>query len=475
MATSSERRPNIVMILTDDHAAHSIGAYGSVVNRTPRIDEIGQHGWRFDNCFATNALCSPSRASILTGTYSHVNGVTTLDTPIDASQPTFIGQLRQAGYRTAMIGKWHMGHGEGHDPQGFDYWDVVIEQGEYWNPRFLSEDGLRTVEGYATDIVTDLALGWVEGLEGDEPWCVLIYHKAPHRPWEPNHEHKGMYSDPVPLPGTFHDDYATRSASARRAAVRMAENLNEEDLKVQPPEGLTYDELAVWKYQRFMEDYLACVASVDDNVGRVIDWLRERGEFDDTLLMYASDQGFFLGDHGWFDKRFMYEESLRMPFLLSYPRRLPEGEVFAGMVTNVDFAQTVLDAAGVAHHPRMQGRSFWPGLLGAPAAPVEGIYYRYWEHDDQFHRAPAHYGYRTERYKLIYFYNDGLGLPGTGPFTYPPEWELYDMQADPDELRNVYDDPAYRQVRKELKAAMWREQARLGDEPHPSQPKPAGV
>ena len=468
------RRPNVVMILTDDHASHSVGVYGSVVNETPRIDEIAHNGWRFDNCFATNALCSPSRASILTGTYSHINGVSTLVTPIDASQPTFISQLKAAGYRTAMIGKWHMGDGEGHNPENFDYWDVVIEQGEYWNPQFLSKDGLRTVEGYATDIITDLALNWVESLEGSDPWCVLIYHKAPHRPWEPDEQHKGMYANPIPLPKTFYDDYSTRSASARRAAVRLAENLSREDLKADPPEGLTYEQAAIWKYQRFMEDYLACVASVDDNVGRVVDWLRERGDFDDTLLMYASDQGFFLGDHGWFDKRFMYEESLRMPFVLCYPRRLAAGQVFTDMVTNVDMAQTILDAADVEQHPRMQGRSFWPDLLGEPQQPpAKGIYYRYWEHDDIFHRAPAHYGYRTDRYKIIYFYNDGLGIPGTGPFTYPPEWELYDMHEDPDEMRNLYNDPAYAEIREELKAQMWLEQARLGDKPHRSQPVPA--
>jgi arylsulfatase A-like enzyme len=473
--TATKRRPNIVLILTDDHAAHSVGCYGSVVNHTPRIDEIAEHGWRFDNCFVTNSLCSPSRASILTGTYSNVNGVYTLMTPIDASQPTFISQLRAAGYKTAIVGKWHMGHGDGSDPQGFDYWDVVPGQGEYWNPTFISDHGRRTVEGYATDIITDLAIDWAQSLDGDDPWCLLVCHKAPHRPWEPKPEHRDLYEKPTPLPATFWDDYATRSTSARRAAMRVADHLTSEDLKIDPPDGLTYDELAVWKYQRYMQDYLACVHSVDENVGRITDWLRNRGDFDDTLLMYTSDQGFFLGDHGWFDKRLMYEESLRMPFVLSYPRQVPAGRTFDGIVTNVDIAQTILDAADVEQHPRMQGESFWADLVEQrDQRPVDGVYYRYWENDDIIHKAPAHYGYRTTRYKLIYFYNDGFGLPFTGFFTYPPEWELYDLETDPQELHNVYDDPAYAGVREELKAVMWREQARLGDAPHPSQPTPAG-
>ncbi len=474
--TAPERRPNIIMILTDDHAAHSVGCYGSVVNQTPRIDEIAEQGWRFDNCFVTNSLSAPSRASILTGTYSHVNGVLTLFTPIDASQPTFISQLRAAGYKTAMIGKWHMGHGEGHDPENFDHWDIVPGQGEYWNPTFINAEGRRQIEGYATDIITDLATDWVESLDGDDPWCVLIYHKAPHRPWEPKPEHTARYEAPVPVPETFWDDYSTRSSSARRTAMRVADHLSAEDLKEDPPEGLSYEDLAVWKYQRYMQDYLACVESVDENVGRVIDWLRARGDFDDTMLMYASDQGFFLGDHGWFDKRLMYEESLRMPFVLSYPRRVGAGKAFDGIVTNVDMAQTILDAAGVEHHPRMQGRSFWPDLVEQQELPpTEGMYYRYWEHDDMIHKAPAHYGYRTDRYKLIYFYNEGFGLPWTSFFTYPAEWELYDLEADPAELNNVYDDPAYREIREELKTAMWREQSRLDDAPHASQPVPAGV
>ena len=471
----SVTRPNVVFILTDDHAAHAIGAYGSVVNETPRIDEIAACGWRLDNCFATNALCTPSRASILTGTYSHVNGVTTLSTPMDASQPTFISQLRGAGYRTAIVGKWHLGHGAGHDPQNFDYWDVLIDQGEYHDPRLLSADGLRVEHGYATDVITDLSLRWLESLDGDDPWCLLICHKAPHRPWEPNERHGDLYREPIPLPATFDDDYSTRSSSVRRAAMRIAEYLTSEDLKRQPPEGVGYEELTLWKYQRFMEDYLRCVASIDDNVGRVIDWLRARHEFDDTVVIYSSDQGFFLGDHGWFDKRLMYEESLRMPFLVSCPSLLPAERVFDGIVTNVDFAQSNLDAAAVEHLPRMQGRSFWPDLLGTPTEPpAEGMYYRYWEHDDRWHRVPGHYGYRTDRYKLVYFYNDGLGLPGTSPVTYPPEWELYDLQNDPCELHNVYDEAPYRAVSNELKVAMWDLQQRLGDAPHASQERPSG-
>ena len=468
------RRPNIVMFLADDHARHSVGAYGSVVNRTPRIDEIAEHGVRFDRCYVTNSLCAPSRASILTGTYSHVNGVLGLRTHIDAAQPTFVTELGAAGYHTAIVGKWHMGDGDGHDPVGFEHWDVLINQGEYFDPTFLSAQGRRTEPGYATDVITDLALRWLDSLDGNQPWCVLIWHKAPHRPWEPDAAHAGMYSQPIPVPDTFGDDLATRSTSARRAAMRIAEHLNIEDLKLPVPDGLSYEDEALWKYQRYMEDYLACVASIDDNVGRVIDWLRAREMFDDAVVAYSSDQGFFLGDHGWFDKRFMYEESLAMPLVVSCPQAIAPGQVHDGIVTNVDFAPSLLAAAGVEPPERMQGRSFWGDITDTPAAaPAEGMYYRYWEHDDAVHRAPAHYGYRTDRYKLIYFYNDGLGIVGSGPFTYPPEWELYDLHQDPDELRNVHRDPAYAAVRDEMTRSMWLAQAAVGDEPHPSQPVPA--
>ncbi len=470
------KQPNIVLILTDDHAAHAISSYGSVVNTTPRIDEIAAAGRRLDNCFCTNALCTPSRAAILTGTHSHINGVTTLETPIDASQPTFISQLRAAGYRTGITGKWHMGEGEGHDPQNFDHWAVLRDQGEYFDPQILTEDGVEIVPGYATDIITDLSIDWVESLEGEEPWCLLIHHKAPHRSWEPDEKHQGMYADEkIAVPATFHDDYSTRSMAAKHATMRVADYLTMQDLKIYPPENLTPDELALWKYQRYMEDYLACVASVDDNVGRVIDWLKERGDFDDTMLMYSSDQGFFLGDHGWFDKRFMYEESIRMPLVISYPNAIAPARPLEQLVTNVDFAQTILEAAGVEAHPRMQGVSFWPQLTGSDNPTQESIYYRYYENDDRFHHAMAHYGIRTDRHKLIYFYNDGMGLPGSSEYSYPPEWEMYDLQEDPEELTNIYHDPARRELRKELKAQLWRLQAKLGDTPHHTQPVPVQI
>lgn len=469
-------RPNLLLVITDDHAAHAVSAYGSVVNATPRIDEIGALGVRFDQCFATNSLCAPSRASILTGTYSHVNGVTTLDTYLDAAQPTFVTQLRDAGYRTAFVGKWHMGHHDGHDPQGFDYWDVFIDQGEYWDPRFLSAKGLRHETGYATDLVTNLSLRWLDSVDdGTAPWCIVVAHKAPHRPWEPHPAYADRYAGAIPVPATFTDDLQGRSDTARRAVMSVARDLTEEDLKQPVPPGLAEADEAVWKYQRYMEDYLACVASVDDNVGRLTDWLRERGRLEDTVLLYTSDQGFFLGDHGWFDKRFMYEQSIRMPLLLAYPRQVAPGGVHEGIVTNVDFARTLLEAAGVPAHPRMQGRSVWAELAGTSidTTSPEGFYYRYWMHDDRSHHVGAHYGYRTDRYVLIYFYNDGLGLAGCSPETYPPEWELYDLATDPDELHNVAGSPAYAAVRADLEVRMWRAQAAVGDHPHPSQPRPA--
>lgn len=467
LTSSMATRPNILFVLTDDHAAHAISAYGSRLNATPNIDRIAVEGVALGNCFCTNALCAPSRASILTGTYSHINGVTTLGTPFDNRQPTFPSLLHDSGYQTAIFGKWHLGHAPENHPSGFDEWAVLKGQGTYWNPFFFeSGGGTRTCEGYATDVITDRALDWLDRREPDRPFCLLVTHKAPHAPWEPNTPHTQMYSDPIPVPDTFFDDHENRSTAAKVATMRVDRDLHSEHLKQDVPTGLSQKDEALWKYQRYLQDYLRVVASVDDNVGRLLDRLDAEGIAEDTIVVYVSDQGFFLGDHGWYDKRFMYEESLRMPFLMRYPREIPAGSTAGEMITNVDFAQTLLDYAGVPALPRMQGRSFRPVVAGEHVADWRTqMYYRYWEHDDSYHHVWANYGVRTERYKLIYYYADGLGLPNTSARTFEPEWELFDLVEDPKEMCSVHYDPAYSAIRADLEQRLEQAQKEVGDAP----------
>lgn len=471
---SSPRRPNIVFVLTDDHASNAIGCYGSVVNTTPGIDAIAAAGIRFDRALVENALCTPSRAAFLTGTYSHTSAVTTLATHLTNDRETFITALKAAGYRTAMFGKWHLGHGAAHDPVGFDHWEVLPDQGEYFDPEFFTPDGPVRYEGYVTDIITEHALAWIAA-QGDEPYCVLVWHKAPHRPWQPHPRHADLFTDPIPLPPTFDDDYEGRGTPAHHATMRIADYLTDVDLKEDPPAELGYAERAVWKYQRYMQDYLRCVAAVDEGVQALTEFLRERGQFDDTVTIYASDQGFYLGEHGWFDKRFMYEESLRMPLVLSYPARVAAGAHTEALVSNVDIAQTLLEFAGAAAPDGMQGHSLVDLVTRPDPDPVrDAHYYRFYEHDDHMHHVWAHYGVRTDRYKLIYYYADGMGLPNTGDMSYPPEWELFDLEKDPYELTSVHLDPAYAGIRRELTLKLWDLQQELGDSPHPRQPVPEG-
>jgi len=464
------KHPNILFIMSDDHASHAMSCYGSRINETPNLDRIAREGMRFDNCFCTNSICTPSRATILTGTYNHVNGVTTLDSRLDGRLPNVAKLLQRAGYQTAIVGKWHLGHGGVHDPTGFDYWNVLPGQGLYHDPTMIEMGTHQVLKGYATDLITDLSLRWLDERDPHRPFFLMCHHKAPHRPWEPDAAHADMYEGvDIPEPPTFHDDYSHRAQAAAEARMRIDRDLTPTDLKQPVPEGLSAEEEKSWKYQRYIKDYLRCVASVDDNVGRLLTYLDEEGLAEDTIVIYTSDQGFFLGDHGWYDKRFMYEESLRMPFIVRYPREISPGSVSEDMILNVDFAPTFLDYAGVDVPQGFQGRSFRQLLAGRrPEGWQDSMYYRYWMHLAH-HNVYAHYGLRTLRYKLIYYYADALGQPGAVDDSREPEWELFDLESDPHELHSVYHDPAYASVANELRRQLRDLQESLGDAPHPSE------
>ena len=479
----SARQPNIVFVMADDHAAQAMSCYGSRINTTPNLDRIAHGGMRFDNCFCTNSICSPSRAVILTGTYNHINGVTTLDNPIDNRQPMFPALLQAAGYQTALFGKWHLGEGEGHCPAGFDDWAVLPGHGYYFHSDFIFKGPAggtkRPVPGYITDVITDMSLDWLRRRDRQRPFCLMCHHKAPHRQWLSDEAHQGMYlGQRMPEPATLLDDYSNRSFAAQAAAMRVGVHMNALDLRAEINRDLPENELRQWAYQRYIKAYLRVVASIDDNVGRMLDYLDREGLTDDTLFIYTSDQGFFLGEHGWFDKRFMYEESLRMPFVVRYPREVAAGSVNRDLALNLDFAPLFTDLAGLPPAAGFQGRSLRPLLRGeTPADWRQSMYYRYWMNRAD-HNVAAHYGVRTPRHKLIYYYYDGCGQPGTdrsnliGPAPdisgHAPEWELFDLERDPQEMRNVYDDPAYAGVRRELTVELHRLQAAYGDTRHPS-------
>jgi arylsulfatase A-like enzyme len=470
---SGAARPNILFIMSDDHAAHAISAYGSGLNRTPQLDRLAHDGMRFEHCFAVNSICTPSRATILTGKYSHQNGVPVFNR-FDGSQPTVAKYLQAAGYYTGMIGKWHLGS----DPTGFDQWIVLPGQGVYFDPEFLVPQGRKVIRGYATDIITDLAIAFLSHRPRDKPFFLLCHHKAPHRPWEPDQKYKAQFAGRLtPEPATLRDDYSTRTDALHENRQRVFEDLTRRDLKLIPPSDLpgntrerwldtkptevqlvangttntlTGEALNRWKYQRYMQDYLACIQSIDDNVGRLLDWLDAQGLRDNTLVIYTSDQGFFLGDHGLYDKRFMYEASIKMPFLVRWPGVTKPGSVQEALAINADFAPTFLEAAGLSVPPDMQGRSLVPLLKGErPDNWRTSFYYRYY-HDPGHHNTRAHYGVRTETHKLIYYWKKD-------------QWELFDLRTDPDELHNLYNDPAQQSVVRQLKAELYKLKDELKD------------
>ena len=479
---AASQRPNIIFIFTDDHAAHAISAYGSKVNKTPNIDRLATEGMRFDRCLVTNSICGPSRACILTGKYSHKNGFFRNGNRFDGSQMTFPKILQKGGYQTAMIGKWHLSS----DPTGFDYWEVLKGQGPYYNPPMKTADGTNKHVGYTTEIITDLALRWLKtDRDQDKPFMLMYQHKAPHRNWQPGPKYLSMYDGvTIPEPPTLFDDWSGRASPARNQAMTVAGHLSEKDLKLTAPTNLTKEQLEAWnaaygpknaaferahlqgkdlirwKYQRYVKDYLRCVASVDDNIGRVLKYLDDTGLAENTVVIYSSDQGWYLGDHGWYDKRWMYEESLLMPFIVRWPGVVKPGTVNADMVSNVDFAETFLDIAGMADQTPsdMQGRSFASLMRGnTPSDWRESFYYHYYEFPGA-HSVAKHYGVRTSTHKLIHYYRVG-------------EWELFDLMKDPDEMDSRYGDPAYANITSKLKAEIVRLQTEL-EEPDPRKPVP---
>jgi arylsulfatase A-like enzyme len=481
------KRPNIVFIMADDHAAHAISAYGSRVNQTPNIDRLAREGMIMRNVFATNSVSTPSRASILTGQYSHVNGVPVFNR-FDSSRQTVARILQASGYHTGVIGKWHLGS----DPVGFDRWEILPGQGQYVDPVLYTATGETKYTGrYVTDVITDLSIDFIRGRNPKQPFFLMVHHKAPHRNWVPDDVHRKMFESRwVSEPPTLWDTYDTRTDALHENKQRVFDDLTRMDLKLTPPAGLVGreldrwlstkpDEVVVtkeahadtlrgeslnrWKYQRYMQDYLATIQSIDDNVGRLLDELEQKGLSNDTIVIYTSDQGFFLGDHGLYDKRFMYDESIRMPFLVRWPGVIPPGSTSDAFALNVDFAETFLDAAGIPAPPDMQGRSLLPVLRGKrPADWRTSIYYRYY-HDPGDHNTRAHYGVRTQTHKLIYFWKKD-------------QWELFDLVADPLELHNLYGQPGHEQLTEELKGELARLRKELGDnDQFAYEQPPAGV
>lgn len=473
-------KPNIVFILTDDHTKQAMSCYGSKINSTPNLDRIAEEGMKFNDCFCTNSICAPSRAVILSGKYSHKNGVRTLQDGFDGSQQTFIKLLHDNEYQTAIVGKWHLGHSKEYNPTGFDYWNILPGQGEYHNPKMYEMGQLKQYEGYVTDIVTDISLDWIKHTDKDKPFCIMCHHKAPHRSWQPDDKHAKMYTDvEIPLPETFNDDYSNRASAVSNAKMRIESDLNARDLKIEPPEGYgpkdplpmpskiegymlktlegervtfnSHQELKEWKYQRYIKDYLRCVASVDDNVGRILDFLEEEGLDENTIVVYSSDQGFYLGEHGWFDKRFIYEQSISMPLLVKYPGVIEAGSECNKMVLNLDFAETFLEFAGIEIPSDMQGMSLKGILKGEePENWRESIYYRYFR-NVSYHNVYAHYGIRTNRCKLVYYYSAPNDMDH-----FQPEWELFDLERDPLELENLYEHEDYKGIVIEMKTELKR-------------------
>ena len=490
-------RPNILFIMSDDHACNAISAYGgrlAKVAPTPNIDRLATEGMRLNKCYVTNSICTPSRAVILSGQHSHINTVRTLVDAFpgpDDGTPNVADMLRRSGYETVLFGKWHLRS----SPWGFDYWKVGPGQGKYYNPVFISSADnipyeyqskkirdLKPVEGYYTDLVTDYALDWLKQRQSEKPFFMMLHHKAPHGKWEPAPRHKDYLADvEIPEPDSLWEDFSHRSEATRdfgtsitnRTAPRrtMVADVQKPDWPAGSIDlsGMNSKQQSKAAYQKYLHDYLGCVKAVDENVGRVLDYLDESGLAKNTLVIYTADQGMFLGEHDYFDKRWIYEECFRMPFLVRLPGTIPAGAVNdTHLCSNLDFAQTFLDFANATDAPEvgeMQGQSLREIVSGRlPEKWRDAVYYRYWMHLAH-HYIPGHYGVRDNRYKLAFFY--GLPLDASlGRDNFPPSpagWELYDLEKDPREVNNVYNDPSYADVVARLKKRLLQLKKQYGD------------
>ena len=467
---AAEKQPNIVFIFSDDHAYQAISAYGDPrkLIETPNIDRLAQGGTLFHRALVPNSICGPCRATVLTGTYNHINGFyNNSNSRFDSTQTTFVKLLKAAGYQTAIVGKWHLNT----DPVGFDYWNILPGQGVYYNPPMIDNGKRVKHTGYTTDIITDLSLDWLKQRDKSKPFVLMCQHKAPHRRWEPALRHLDFDHDrKYPEPATLFDDYANRGLAERDQDMTIEKTMDKIDLKFVPPgdlnaeqrkawdayynprnaefqkANLTGKDLIRWKYNRYMHDYLGCIKSVDESVGRVLDYLKAEGLEENTIVIYSSDQGFYLGEHGWFDKRWIFEESLRTPLLVRWPGVTKPGSVnLRDMVSNLDFAETFLDAAGLPIPAEMQGRSLRPVLAGqTPADWRKSFYYHYYEYPEPHHVRP-HEGVVTDQFKLVHFYKPDVDY-----------WELFDRQKDPGEMRDCSKDPAYAETVQHLKEELGR-------------------
>ncbi|HEY3861314.1 MAG TPA: sulfatase [Verrucomicrobiae bacterium] len=477
---AADNRPNILFIMADDHAWQAVSAYGEGrrLLQTPNIDRLGAEGMRFDHCLVCNSLCGPSRAAIITGAYSHINGFyNNGNCRFDGSQITYPKLLQQAGYQTAVIGKWHLET----DPTGFDYWNILPGQGIYYNPVLLDQGRRVKHPGYVTDVITDLSLDWLKHRDPSKPFMLLCWQKAPHRIWEPalrdlDFDHDRVY----PQPPSLFDDYSGRGLAEHDQNMTIAKTmkLNEDNKLTDPPEmnadqrktwdayyaprnkkfaeaQLSGQALTEWKYNRFMHDYLGCIKGVDDSVGRILKYLDDTGLASNTIVLYASDQGFFLGEHGWFDKRWIFQESARTPLLIRWPGMIRPGSVNKDLVSNMDLAETFLEAAGLPIPGRMQGRSLMPIFRGeTPPDWRTAFYYHYYEYPADHHVRP-HYGVITDRFTLAHFYWPDVDY-----------WELFDREKDPGEMRSVFGDPAYADTQSKLMAEVARLRTELKEPAH---------